>query len=432
MDLPSSKRDFLYYLRHPLALSGLLVFGSTFVGNLFAFIFNFISARLLGPVDYGSFAAVMAVVGITGIFSQTLSTTLVKFISKFKGEGETVKLKALWKDLSLAFLLLGFLIFILFYFFRLPLSQFLNVASSASVAGVGLYLWFSFLQTVNTATLTGLQNFNFMAASGFLGSFLKFILGTSFIVLGIKWQAPVAGAVMGVSLSVLAVYFFTLLPLRSFASVSETILPKLWRDLLKYFLPTAVSLWGMASLANADVVLVKKFFDPAAAGYYAFAALVGRVVLFASSSASLIMFPLVSERAAGGRRYKHLLWGVFLATAFISLGISGFYFALPELSLWLFSGFSRSYSSASGYLGLLGLYYFFYSLINVLVNYYLSLRKTVVTGLLTGVGALTQILLINRFHDNFFEVIGASLASGALLLLLLLLYFFINERNEYS
>lgn len=430
MDLPRSKKDILYYFKHPLAVSGLLVFGSTFVGNLFAFLFNFISARLLGPIDYGSFAAVMAVIGITGIFSQTLSTTLVKFISDFKGEGEVGKLKALWKDLSLLFFFLGFLVFIFFYLFRFPISQFLNVTSNVSLIGVGLYLWFSFLQTINTATLTGIQDFNFMAAAGFLGSFLKFILGTFFVVLGIKWQAPVAGAILGVALSVLAVYLFTLLPLRAFVAKSGFILPKLWRELLKYSLPAAVSLWGMASLANADVVLVKKFFDPAAAGYYSFAALVGRVVLFASSSASLIMFPLVSERAAGGRRYKHLLWGVFFVTILISLGISAFYFIFPKFTLWLFAGFSQSYASASLYLGLLGFYYLFYSLVNVLVNYYLSLHRTWVTGALTAGGASLQILLISQFHRSFFEVIGVSLASIVLLLIVLLLYFLINERSK--
>lgn len=430
MDLSKGKERFLYYFNHPLALSGFLVFGSTFAGNLFAFLFNFLSARLLGPVNYGSLATVMAAIGITGIFSQTLFTTLVKFISNFKGEGEVGKLQALWKDLSLLFFFLGFLVFVFFYFFRSPLSQFLNVSSNASLIGVGLYLWFSFLQTINTATLTGLQDFNFVAALSFLGSFLKFILGTFFIVLGIDWGAPVAGAVLGVTLSVLAVYLFTLWPLRSFAAVSGVILPKLWRKLLRYGLPTAVSLWGMASLANADVVLVKKFFDPASAGYYSFAALVGRVVLFASSSASLIMFPLVSERAAGGRRYKHLLWGVFLVTVFISLGIGTFYFIFPKFTLWLFSGFSPSYAAASPYLALLGFYYLFYSLSNVLVNYYLSLHKTLVTGMLTAGGALLQILLISQFHQNFFEVIVASLVSVALLLSLLLLYFFLNERRQ--
>lgn len=426
MDLKRVREIFFYYLKHPLALSGFLVFGSTFAGNIFAYFFNTFSFRFLGPADYGAFAAVMAVIAVTSIFSQALSTGIVKFVSDFKGRGELDSVGVVWRGFSQTFFLAGLTVFLIFTIAREPLSHFLNLSFPTALIWVGLYLWFSFLQTVNLGTLTGLQNFNFMAAAGFLGSFLKFVLGGLLILLG----GRVNGAVLGVSLSVLFVYLITVLPLRGFSLRGPSPNSTFWRRFLRYSFPAVFSLWGIASLANSDVVLVKKFFDAESAGIYAFAALVGRVVLFASSSVAMMMFPIVSERAAGGRRYQHLLYGVFSLTLLISLFINGIYLWLPHLVVQIFSAFSPSAFAASPYIIFLGVYYLLYSLCNVLVNYYLSLHQTLVASVLPLAAALLQIVLISSFHQSFMTVIFSSLITVSLLLLSLLLYFFFNGRRS--
>lgn len=425
MDFPRSKKDFLYYLKHPLTVSGLLVFGSTFLGNIFAYLFNTFSFRLLGPADYGTFAAVMAVIGITGIFSQSLSTGVVKFVSEFKGKNEPEKVRVLWQSLSQTFFFVGAIVFLIFLLGRNHLAGFLNLSYPTALVWVGLYLWFSFLQTINLGTLTGLQNFNFMAAAGFLGSFLRFALGGLLIFLG----GRVNGAVLGVSLAVFLVYLFTLIPLKTFLKRGGHFNWFSWPKFFRFSLPTLFSLWGITSLANTDVVLAKKFFDAESAGIYAFAALVGRVVLFASSSVAMMMFPIVSERAAGGRRYKHLLYGVLLITLVISLSINAVYFLLPRFVVQLFSAFSHAAFGAAPYILWLGFYYLLYSLCNVLINYYLSLHKTLVASALPVGAALLQIILILNFHRNFLEVIYSSMISATLLLGGFLLYFFFYERT---
>ncbi|MCL5004248.1 MAG: oligosaccharide flippase family protein [Patescibacteria group bacterium] len=415
-----------YIARHPLALSGFLVLGSNLFGNIFAYLFNLFSAKMLGPSEYGAFASVMAVIGITGVFSQSVQTTVTKFVSGYRGIGKEKEIKDLISGLTRAFIFLGFSVFLGFFVFRNQLSDFLNIPYPVAFILVGLMIWFSFLQTINLGSIAGLQKFQLLAGFGFLSSFLKFAFGLSLIYLGFR----VNGAVLGVVLSVLFVYVLSYLPLRSYLSfIKEINLP--WKNLFKYSLPAAFSLWGIASLAGTDVVLVKKFFNPSEAGVYSFVALIGRVVFFASSSIGTIMFPLVSERASGGRKHSHLLYYVLFITLIISSAITTFYFVFPSLTIYFFSGFSRSaYLEGSSIVGYLGFYYLLYSLANVLILYYLSLHRTLISAILPFISALMQLWLISRFHASFTQVIFSSIFSVLFLLVSLLLYFLFNERRN--
>lgn len=427
MVIPRNRKEILDVVKHPLALNSFLVFFSTLLGNIFAYLFNIIAARMLGPSDYGVLAAVIALMGITGVFSMSLSVTVTKFVSAYKGSGQRGEIKSLVSSLSKIFLFLGVLVLIFFIIFEKPLALFFNIPYQYAIVFVGAMILVSLLSTINLGTIGGLQNFSFIALANFSQAFLKFVLGLSLIYLGLK----VNGAALGIVLAAFMVYLMTFLPLKGIISFNFSPVRLPWKRFMAYSLPALFSMWGIISLQSTDVVLVKKFFDPDFAGVYSFTALVGRVIFFASSSMAAVMFPLVSERYAGGRKYKHLLFYMLLMTLVISLSINAFYFVFPVFTLQFFSGFGKSaYISGASFIGILGFYYVIFSLCNGLTSYFLSVHKTLAASVFPTVSAVLQILLITNFHRDPWQIIVSSIVSSALLLVAFLVYLFFYDRER--
>jgi len=427
MVIPRNRKEIVSFVKHPLAVNSLLVFSSTLLGNIFAYLFNIIAAKMLGPVDYGVLAAVIALMGITGVFSMSLSVTVTKFVSSYKGRGEEAEISSLVTNLTKIFLVLGVIVLIFFIVFEKPLAGFFNIPYQYAIVFVGAMILVSSLGTINMGTIGGLQNFSFIALANFSQTFLKFALGLSFIYMGFK----VNGAALGIVLSAFIIYLMTFFPLRGIVSFNFSSIKLPWKKFISYSMPALFSMWGIASLTSTDVVLAKKFFDPEFAGVYSFTALVGRVIFFASSSISAVMFPLISERSAGGKRYKHLLLYGLLGTAFISLSINAFYFLFPVFTLQFFSGFGKSaYLLGASFVGILGFYYVIFSLCNSLISYFLSVHKTLVASAFPTAAALMQILLIGRFHEDPWQIIISSIVCVFLLLTAFLVYLVFYDREK--
>ncbi len=80
------------------------------------------------------------------------------------------------------------------------------------------------------------------------------------------------------------------------------------------------------------------------------------------------------------------------------------------------------------YIPIFGFYLAVFSLLNVCVNFFLSLKKTRVS-LLVVATAVLQIVLINLYHKDFFQIITISTVLSVILLMVLVLYFIKEFEN---
>lgn len=135
----------------------------------------------------------------------------------------------------------------------------------------------------------------------------------------------------------------------------------------------------------------------------------------------MAMFPLIVKRHTNQENFNNLFYIALIIVLIPSILITIFYFIFPQFTIKLFLG-GEGYLSIAPYLGLFGILLTIYSVNNVFVNFFLSVKKTLVS-LIILFFALFQIALIYAYHDNFYQIIYVSIFSSVLLLTSLMLYY---------
>jgi O-antigen/teichoic acid export membrane protein len=198
------------------------------------------------------------------------------------------------------------------------------------------------------------------------------------------------------------------------------------KSFYKYSIPVLIQAFALTSFFTIDVILVKHFFSPFDAGIYAALSTLGKIVFFASSPITAVMFPIVSGRYTKGEKYKKILLASIGATVLISFGVVFLYFLFPNIAIGALYG--KSYLSASSNLVWMGLFIAFYTVSYLLTNFFLSIGKTNIVYV-PLIAAILQISGIWIWHNSLLGVIQISLTIMVMVCLTLLGYL---RYNSYS
>jgi O-antigen/teichoic acid export membrane protein len=239
-------------------------------------------------------------------------------------------------------------------------------------------------------------------------AFLKVVLSVGFIYLGGKSTA----AVFSILISVLIGFLLSFLLVKRLFGKNTHRKEVNKGEILKYAFPVFLSIISLTSFYTIDIVLARHFLSEREAGFYSALALLGKIVFFASSSVTAVMFPIISGKSSKKEDYRKVLATSFLLVLGISLFISVIYFIFPELVITLL--FGRKYLLIASNLGFFSLFIIFYSLSNLLINFYLSISKTGVVFLPLTMMFL-QVLLINLFHRTIRQIISVNILVMAVL-----------------
>lgn len=406
-----------------LVAGSLVMFVGATIFNIGNYLFHLLMGRMLGPANYGILTALISLLYIISIPAMTLGTTMVKFVSLSKAKGDYSQIYSLFYELSRKFLVVSIIIFILFTLASKYIASFLQIPHYGLIILIGSLFLVSFLPTINNSILQAFLNFKFLVANNILWVILKIILATGLVYLGFS----VGGAIVAILVSSTVTYLVSFLPLKFLWATKDKKIGKVdWLKLASFAGPVFLAILGLTSLYTTDIILVKHFFPAFEAGLYAALAVVGKIIFFASGAIVTVMFPLVSETYENGGHYRPLLVQSLSLVLVISVGITGIYFLIPALMIKILYG--SSYLAASPNLGVFGIFISLYSLSNILINFFLSIRKTKVVALVL-IAALSQVILISFFHASIQEVIRISILVTALLLGSLLLYYFRSEKG---
>jgi O-antigen/teichoic acid export membrane protein len=384
-----------------------LLAGSGFVGitNL---AYNVLTARLLGPTGFANATAVYTILMLLSSITLAFQVVCAKYIAKNSSEQMRHEVFAcLHQRAWIAALAIGLLLF----FFKDPLTAYLNLPDPALISLLALGAAFYIPLGVRRGYIQGIHAFGPLAMNFILEGLVR--LGGVYLL--IEWGLGVRGAVLASVLAVMVAYFvalpspgFAALRFRGFSISSGE------------GLQAIVFFAGQTVINNFDIVLVKHFFPPVEAGFYAAIALVGRLVNMCAWSVVNTMFP-VSAGAGGDEHEASPV--LFTSLAMVFLILSALIFSLwliPNL-LWK-TLFGAQFATGSGLLAPLLILYAItsgiYSLSSVIITYEMSRRIANTSWLqLAFSGALA--LGVYLLHRTLREVIWVQLVLMILLLIVL-------------
>lgn len=403
-------------ISHPLFSGSALMIGGSMAANVINYVYHLIMGRLLGPIDYGSLISIFSILYVISVVPISTSFAIVKFISGAKDSRERAIVYHGIKKLLWQMAVIGFIVIVIFS----PLiAKFLHINEKLSVVLLGPILFFALITLVNQASMQGVLKFIGSVGPTIVSSASKLVLGVLLVLLGLS----VNGAIVGVLLALVLAYWLSV-RLKGSLFTQRTGKKFNLGPFLKYSFPVLVQALAFTSLFTVDIILVKHFLSPFEAGLYAALSTLGKIIFFAVSPVTSVMFPIVSGRKARGERYREVFFASFFLTVFIAIGIVTFYWFFPNIAIGLLYG--KDYLAASGQLVWMGAFMATYTASYIVVNFLLSINRTkiVVLPLLAATGQIVGIWL---YHGSILQVIQVSLAAMLAMFSGLALYLGYNQ-----
>ena len=355
---------------------GLIMFiGSFGVGGL-NYVFNIVVARILDKDQFGAFSSLFSLLSILIIIGGGVSLVIIKFSALLYAKKDYI---ALASFIRLLFYYLGLLSLGLILLFGLAspfIYDFLKLDSFGPLIILALSIGLAFTGSVGGSVLRGIQHFAQSSGSSLFGAIIK-IIALLVFTLPFWPMSAVTGAMLSVPASAIMMILLDVFFLRDILGQYNPKKPKLphfkWRDVLIYSIPATMAVLGITMLNSVDVILARNYLSPEASGDYAALATLGKIIFFATSAIPMAMFPIVSARHAVNEPHRKILFASFGVVILMSLVAFGFYQFFPEFIINLLIG--EKFLTIAPFLGKFALIMGMYSLINVLVNYYLSIQK---------------------------------------------------------
>lgn len=415
-----------YFLKHELVSGSIYIFLGSMVANVFNLFFSLFMSRNLTVEEFGILASAISLMGLIAIPAGSIIPTIVNFAGANFAKGDYGSVKELFLKIIKPLLAASLFMLFCFFVFAGYIGDFFKVVDRSIIVIVGFIVAFSYIGTISSGLLQAKLAFKYISLTSLIGSISKLAIGVGLVFLGLG----VKGAVWAIFMSGLIPSILGFIYLRAvFISRIKKTSKVNFKSILSYGIPSSLAVLGMTSLISTDILLVKHFFDPLQAGVYAGLSLVGKVIFFFTGSIGGVMFPLIVKKHAKNESYNNI-FKMAIALVFIpSVFISAFYFLYPNLAINFFIK-NEIYRSASGLLGLFGVFVTIYSLITLFVYYFLSIKKTNVY-IPVLISALSQALFIVLFHGSLFAVVVFSLLVSLVLLSILVIYY-VRIYGEYK
>ena len=373
------------------------------------FAYNIAVARFLGPTAFGHATAVYTLLILISCVTLSFQIVAAKVVAQQPTlEGKSTAYrgfhKGAWKC--------GIFVASLLLLFQKAIASYLNLPTPMLIVLLSIGVAFYVPLGARRGYIQGAYGFQRLAANLVLEGLVR--LGGS--LLAIQLGLGVRG-VIAANAAAIAVAYFAAVPKLASSIPNELRLPDAFREALQ----AIVFFAGQVLINNCDIVLVKHFFPPTAAGLYAAVALVGRVVFAFSSAVINTMFPLM----AGSRSEQRKGHSVLVISLLLVLGIGSIIavaLRLAPASLWT-ALFGSQFSIAGKYglpylLALYAATTVVYCLSVVIIAYEMSYKIANTSWVQL---AFSGVLFagICRFHSSLQQVIWIQLVLMLVLLFVL-------------
>ena len=275
-----------------------VVLGS-FIG-LFNYLFNIFVARYTVESVFGVFSAAMGIIYLLQIPALSIQTILTKTV----GEQRDVNWKKFKLKSLLIFTAVGFLFSVIFYLSKDYILDISNIPSE-SILPLTLVFLFSFISPISKGFLLGKEKIVTVNLLLLLETTSKFILG----YIAIKMGGDITLLILATALPAV-VFGLIALPFIKLDSKKEKITKKPTLNYKELLLMT-----GSFLLLNTPFTLDLILVNPNFRAEYSALALVGKIVFFAATTISSVMFARLVNQEKSKKERKTLLISLFATFA---------------------------------------------------------------------------------------------------------------------
>ncbi|MFC1497103.1 glycosyltransferase [Verrucomicrobiota bacterium] len=394
---PGLEQDHLF--RHSL----LLMVGMQ-IASFLNVLFQIAMMRMLSGPEYGDMAVMLRVFLIVSFSVGAFRWTMAHFTARLIKEGNSEKVKSMIADIVRSFLILGILIFALLVVGSSGLAGFFNVESSKLIIVMGVSVIAGLYSPILAGVLNGCQAFTWLSGTGIAWGLIRLVFAITAVAMGFSAVGAMSGHATAMAASIV-IYIIALRKLLG-PGISRT---ERVVGVYPYFFKYVIALTAFAVLMNADVLIVKHYFDSVTAGYFAKASVIASIVVFLPQPIAMAMFPkVVSSGDASYASCRILLKALALA-AFIIGSVALACTIFPQFFLWLFKG-DRSFDSVPLLRGMVWALCPV-SMVFVIMSYELAQRRFMITLPLI-ICAVGYIAGVTVWHETPLQIVAVLGISG--------------------
>jgi O-antigen/teichoic acid export membrane protein len=383
-----------------------LVFAASMVLNICGFVFHAIASRRLGVDIYGQLVALIAVYTIVILPVMLVAPTIGRFAAEFRALHDDQHMCGMTRDLAWAFGVVGIVCVAASLVGAAPVAAYLHVPVW-SVPCIGAMGATSMASLGFRALAQGTQAFGSYAVSVSAEGIVRVIAFLALLAFGFTLFGGVGSFFIGTVAGLVAVGQILV---KLYAGVQPRRIRYDWKRIVLSSSGAATAAIAITLIGNVDVVIVKHYFDPSAAGLYSAASQGGKILFYFVGFIPIVLLPQVTDRHVRGERTRQTFAMACGLLALISicavLGVKFFGLVLLHVQ------FGRAYDAAYPLLVGYSIAMVLLALTNLLASYGIATHRLAFAIPLIA-GTAGTLIAIALLHHTLEQVVGVLVAGMA-------------------
>ena len=315
-----------------LVRHGMFLLAMSQVSNFSNMAFHMVMGRYLTPDEYGVLATMLNLLLVLATPLDALRNAMAHSAGRSMQRGDRGAIRVLARLWLMRALVIGIPAGSVLVLASEELAGFFHLASPDALRVAGFLLPIMLLVPILSGLLQGAQAFVWMSLTMHGWGVIRLALASALVV----WVA--ASATAGVVSHAVAQLLSLVVGMTGVLYITRGAqLQQAPAGVGGYFVQSLLMLAGFGVLMNSDVMLVRHY-HPEQAGHFAWAATIGRSVIFLPMPIALAMFPkVISMGASSAQTRRTLARAVLMAVGLIGAAV-GAVWVLPGLPLLIIYG----------------------------------------------------------------------------------------------
>jgi len=386
----------------------ILTLTNFFVGFL-NYLFNSLSAKLLGPKGYGEITTIFSYMIVLSVPISVFTTDIIRRLGE-KGEAK-IDAWVSWRNWFWGKINKYKWLIIPYFLLTFLFSRFTNLSTFSSFIVIeGLFI--SLISVFYTAAFQGLHLFLLLSIFSITATIIK-LSGPILVYFRIDGLNTIltclilAGVIPFIAGDILFRKRFQ--AKKTNYQIKKTASQIIFNPV---FFITLLSLVSIGLLNNFDVMFVKKFFPQDTVGLYGAWSLLAKIILYVCGSLTAITYIFFSDKQED-KNHKKILFLTIIAIIFTGAILYGSYYYYSRTIVFLF--FNDKYLSIVSLLPKAAIFGIFFTIISIINSFFLAKKSRlalIVTifipfyalGLLTFGKTINAIIDINLIFSGVITV----------------------------